>query len=463
MKNWRVAGRTGLLCRRQRLRIPVEVSKTLPPSRSGAGLLLKSSRSPRLLIFLTIFIDLLGFGIIIPVLPYISSEYAQGPNTGLLVGLMMSSFSLLQMIFSPIWGRLSDRIGRRPIILLGLAGSAIAYTWFALARNYEMLLLSRVFAGICGANIAAAQAYIADVTPAEGRTKAMGLVGMAFGLGFAIGPALGAGAMFYGGNAWPDIAPQTFPGVVAGIICGLNFLWAAAALPESLPKEKRGRVAHVQRFATIGQIRDTLASPILGPLVVLFFIVTFAFSNLEMAFVLYAKAEPPVGLGLSIRGVYGVFIYIGLTLAFMYGYVVRKVSGRVLDTRLVIVGIASQAIGLALLPTVPAMWMLLLAMGILSFGQGFSNPPLLSLISRATPADRQGAIMGVTQSAGSLARILGPAFAGLVIDFTDLRWPFWAAAVIMAVAVVLAQASHARIARTPGALSQDEPAAAPMH
>lgn len=424
---------------------------------------MKSPRSPRVLIFLTIFIDLLGFGIIIPVLPYIASEYAQGPNTGLLVALMMSSFSLLQMIFSPIWGRLSDRVGRRPVILVGLAGSCIAYTWFALARNYEMLLISRIFAGICGANLAAAQAYIADVTPAEGRTKAMGLVGMAFGLGFAIGPALGAGAMYYGAGFWPDVAPQTFPGVIAGIICGANFLWATVGLPESLPKEKRGREAHVQRFATLGQIRETLTNPIVGPLVILFFIVTFAFSNLEMAFVLYAKAEPPIGLGLSIRGVYGVFIYIGLTLAFMYGYVVRKVSGRAPDTLLVVIGTASQVLGLALLPTVPAMWMLLLAMGVLSFGQGFSNPPLLSLISRATSPERQGAIMGVTQSASSLARILGPAFAGLVIDVTDLRWPFWAAAVIMAVAVVLAQASRSRIARTPNALREEEAAEAAAH
>jgi DHA1 family tetracycline resistance protein-like MFS transporter len=142
---------------------------------------------------------------------------------------------------------------------------------------------------------------------------------------------------------------------------------------------------------------------------------------------------------------------------------VRKTSGRVPDTLLIVIGTASQVVGLALLPTVPAMWMLLLAMGILSFGQGFSNPPLLSLISQATSPKRQGAIMGVTQSASSLARILGPAFAGLVIDATDLRWPFWAAAAIMAVAVVLAQASRARIARTPGALRQDEASAPAMH
>lgn len=413
--------------------------------------------SPRALIFFTIFIDLLGFGIVIPILPKIAHEAAGGNHPALMAGLMLSSYSFFQMIFSPIWGRLSDRIGRRPVIMVSLVGSVVAYTMFAFCRSYEMLLVSRMFAGICGANIAAAQAYIADVTEADKRTSAMGLIGMAFGLGFAFGPFLGAGAAGLGGALWPDIPVQTLPGVFAAVLCLADLIWVIRGLPESLPKEereKRTASAVSRRFATFGQLRHYLGHRTIGPMILLFFILTFAFSNLEMAFVLYA-ADKKDGLGLSTAQVYYVFMYIGILLAFVHGYVIRKASKKLSDSALVMSGIALQIVGFALIPLESTLSYLLIGMGILCFGQGICNPSLLSAISKATPDDRQGEVMGVTQWASSLARIIGPIFAGVLIEVLGFRWPFWAAGIIMIGALAVAFDARRRLG--PGEARKAEP------
>lgn len=406
------------------------------------------SRSPKLLIFLTVFVDLLGFGIVIPILPAIARSEASGPHAALLVGLMMSSFSLFQMIFAPIWGRLSDRVGRRPVIVVSLFGSVVAYTMFAFARSYEVLIISRIFAGICGANLAAAQAYLADVSKPEERTSAMGLIGMAFGLGFVGGPIIGAGASQLGEAIQPGLAAQTYPGIAAAAICLANLVWAVVGLPESLTPERRAEGEKTRRYATFSQVTEALRHRTIGPLILVFFLLTFAFSNLEMAFVLYAKDEID-GLGLSITQIYYLFIYLGLVLAFSNGYVVRKASKIVPESILVIVGASGQVAGLLLLPVFPTVANLLIAIGLISFGQGICNPSLLSLISKATPPERQGSIMGVTQSSASLARIIGPAFAGIIIGALDLRWPFWAGGLIMISAVALAIVSRKRILDSP--------------
>lgn len=419
------------------------------------------SRSPKLLIFLTIFIDLLGFGVIIPILSYIGEEYAAGPNKPILIGLMMSSFSLFQMIFAPFWGRLSDRVGRRPILLLSLFGSTVSYALFALADSYAVLLVSRVFAGICGANLTAAQAYIADVTDADQRTAGMGLVGMAFGLGFVFGPVIGAGAATFAASALPEWNAQTAPGLVAASLCLINLLWAARALPESLPPEKRGRGETPRRLATLNQMTRYLRHPLVGPLAGVFFLATFAFSGFEVSLSVYLKKTP--GLELETRGVYAVFIYVGLVLAFMHGYVVRRAVKFVPEAVLVGVGAALQGIGLAIVPIAPNLFFVLTGLAVLGMGQGVCVPSLLALVSRAADPSEQGRVMGVTQSASSLARILGPMFAmGLVRALNDpaamaedspiaadWRAPFFASGALMFAAVWMAFVTRARLLRRP--------------
>lgn len=413
------------------------------------------SRSPQVLIFLTIFIDLLGFGIVLPIASYIAEGYANPDHKQAMIGMLMASYSLMQVIFSPIWGRLSDKIGRRPILLMSLFGSVVSYSIFALASSYWMLLAGRTFAGIFAANITVAQAYMADVTPPEKRTGAMGMIGAAFGLGFAIGPVFGAVMARFGNSYYPDLPKQLFPGLTAAAICLLNFLWALRALPESLSAEVRGKVEPTRRLASFSEVGRSLGHPIVGPLVGVFFFATLGFANLEVALGLYAKLTP--ALKLDIEHVYDLFIFVGLFLAFMHGYVARKLVKFVPESTLVVVGAFTQAIGLMMFPAVASIPWILFVMAIIAFGQGICAPCLLALVSQATSATRQGAVLGVTQSASSFARIIGPLFAmGMwrlfskkELEGSGLSAPFVAGGIIMLVAVAMAVVTRRRLMETP--------------
>ncbi len=411
-------------------------------------------RSPRIVIFFTIFVDLLGFGIVVPLMAPIADNYvaADGMAGKLMIGALMASFSLCQMIFAPMWGRLSDRHGRRPILLLSLFGSTASYALFGLARNYETLLFARIFAGICGANLVAAQAYIADVTEPEKRTSAMGLIGMAFGLGFALGPVFGAGMSKVGEWFTPGVAAQTWPGLTAAAICGTNLLWAMFRLPESLPAEMRGKATgHAKRFASVREFAGSLVHQTVGPLVAVFFLSTLAFANMEVSLGLYVKRTDALGIDPEnvYNVIYGIFIYIGVLLAFMHGYVVRKMVKFIPETVLVIIGVLAQAVALLVFPLVPSLTCILIAMAILCFGQGISVPALLAVVSQSTTPDKQGHVMGVTQSASSLARILGPIVAMSLWGVLDLRLPFFVGSAIMVGAVAMAVVTRSRILAQP--------------
>ena len=395
--------------------------------------------SAKFLIFLTIFMDLLGFGIIIPILGPISSEYIPAAWAGRAVGMLMASYSLLQMLCSPFWGRLSDRYGRRPILLLSLFGSTASYLLFSFADSYSMLLVSRVLAGVCGANLAAAQAYISDITSEKDRTAGMGLVGIAFGLGFAFGPVLGG----VSSHAWHVFFPGQIhhmgPGLVATAICAVNFIWACFKLPESLPPERRGQV-HFRRFASTREALANLAHPAIGPLIILLFLVTFAFANMEVSFSIYAKKV----LLLREEGIYGLFIFLGLFMAFIQGYLIRKLVKVISEQVIMIVGVTLLTIGLFLLPLHATIVYVLATLTIIASGQGLCMPSVLSLISRSSSAQTQGNVMGTSQSASSLARILGPAIGGPIFDLGP-RWPFWTAAAIMAFAIVWSVLTRGRL------------------
>jgi len=376
--------------------------------------------SPLAVIFVTVFIDLLGFGIIIPLLPFYAESFGANAFT---VGLLGTVYSLMQFVFSPVWGRLSDRVGRRPIILIGLAGSCASYMVLALASSLALVFLGRIVGGIAGANIPTAQAYIADVTTPENRARGMGLVGAAFGLGFIFGPAIG-GILSHLGPA----APMW----VASVLCGLNLVAAAVLLPES-------RSARTERpgLGRIEALRRAFADRRLILLLSLYFIVTAAFSGFEATFALFLERR----FGFTVATIGYVFAFIGCTLALVQGVLVGRAVKRLGEARLIPVAIAVIAIGLGLVPlawTVPAM---LASVGTLAVGMGFNGPALSSMVSRLTHADDQGGMLGLASSLASLGRVVGPAWGGYLFDAFGVASPYLSGSAIMILAVGVALAS----------------------
>jgi MFS transporter, DHA1 family, tetracycline resistance protein len=371
--------------------------------------------SPLVIIFLTVFIDLLGFGIIIPLLPFYAKTFGA---SALVVGLLSTSFSLMQFLFAPVWGRLSDRFGRRPIILAGLMGSALSYLAFGLARSLPMLFAARILAGIAGANIPTAQAFIADSTPPENRAHGMGLVGAAFGLGFVFGPALGGFL-----SQWGYSAPAFF----ASALSLGNFLAALVLLPESLKPDQRGRTSVVGR---VELFRRAFARHGLPLVLCVFFLVMTAFAAFESMFALFAAAR--FGFGATTIGY--LFAWVGIVLSIVQGVLVGKVVPRVGEARVVPLAILLIACALTSVAVVPNVPTLALAIGLLAIGMGFNSPSMLSVISRlADPRDR-GSTFGISQSLASLARILGPIWGGFVFDRFGHTVPFISAGLLMLVA-----------------------------
>ncbi len=359
-------------------------------------------RSPSLLIiFLSVFIDLIGFGIVLPLLPVYSQQF--GAN-GFLIGCIIASFSLMQFLFSPWWGRLSDRIGRRPVILISNAGSAVSYALFAFASTMPgqaglwMLLVSRVFAGICGANLAVASAYIADITPPEKRTQKMGLIGMAFGFGFIFGPALGGLSFKYFGLPGP--------GCVAASICFANFLLGCFVLAES----RRPGAEPVRRPAGLHQWAEALRRPVVGSVIVVYFIATFCFACFESTFSLLVKDTYRFGPESAAY----LFTFAGLVSAFIQGGLIGRLNHRFGEKKLIVGSLLVVAVSLALLPWMTTLGGVLVVLGVFAASSGINRPPIFGLISQRTSADEQGAILGVAQGAASLGRIFGPIAANLL-------------------------------------------------
>ncbi|HXE80385.1 MAG TPA: MFS transporter, partial [Vicinamibacterales bacterium] len=339
--------------------------------------------SPLVIIFLTVFIDLLGFGIVIPLLPFYAGHFGA---SALAVGLLSTSFSVAQFVFAPFWGRLSDRIGRRPVILMGLAGSAASYALFAVAESLTMLVVARIMSGIAGANIPTAQAFIADVTPPDQRARGMGVLGAAFGLGFALGPAVGGFMSRWGYSA---------PGWFAAALSLAAFALALAVLPETLPPEARGTSRRPSRLESF---RMALARPQLPLVLAVYFLVLAAFSSFESMFALYGEYR----FGLTAASVGYVFTLVGVVLATIQGLLVGRVVRRTGERRLVPVAIVVLACGLALIPVSGSVPVLTLACLVIACGMGFHNPSILSVISQLADPRAQGGALGVSQALGSL-------------------------------------------------------------
>ncbi len=383
-----------------------------------------------LIIFITVFIDLIGFGIVLPLLPIYGKQFGA---SGFIIGAMIASYSAMQFLFAPVWGRLSDHIGRRPVLLVSTAGAAISYALFGFGSSLTgntaltVLLISRIFAGICGANITVAQAYIADITPPEKRSQKMGLIGMAFGLGFIFGPALGAlSYKAFGLSA---------PGYVAASLCTLNLIAAFFILPESW-KPSSEHVAARPRFA---QWMHTLAHPQVGLLVVVFFLSTFAFTCFETTLGLLVAKNFNLHISEDDQAktaVAWLFAYCGIVGAVVQGGAIGRAVKAMGEPKLITTSLFLVAISLALMPFVHGYgafawresftrtgwhWIeLLIILGILAIGSSLTRPPVFGLISILTPSHEQGAVIGVAQSAGSLARIAGPIFAAGLFDYSPV-------------------------------------------
>ncbi len=395
-----------------------------------------ASISPLVIIFVTVFIDLLGFGIIIPVLPFYAESFGA---SAFAIGLLGTSFSLMQFLFSPIWGRWSDRVGRKPIILVGLMGSCVSYLALALSTSLSLVFFARILGGIAGANIPTAQAYIADVTTPENRARGMGMVGAAFGLGFIFGPAIG--------GLLSRISPET-PMWFASALCLANFVAAWFLLPES-----RSANASTRGLGRMEAFRHALARPTLLLLLALYFIVTMAFSGFEATFALFSEAK----FGYTTSTIGFVFAFIGVVLALVQGVLVGKVVKIIPERRLIPLAILAIAIGIGLIPFVWSVPTLLGALGVLAVGMGFNNPSLSSMVSRLADPNDQGGILGLASSLSSLGRVVGPAWGGYLYDVYGMRTPYLSAAILMLIAFGM---SYVGLSAT-GAISQTPPPSRP--
>jgi len=387
--------------------------------------------SPLVIIFLTVFIDLVGFGMVLPVLPFYAEHYGA---TAYVIGLMATSYSFMQFLFAPLWGRLSDRVGRRPIIIMSLLGSAISLAWFGLATSLTGLFVSRMFAGTFAANIPTAQAYIADVTTSENRAKGMGLIGAAFGLGFIFGPSLGGLLSPYGFSV---------PSFVAAGLALANCVSAFFLLPESRRRqavESSQEHANQSRF-NLRNLKVAFSHSLLRMFIILFFLLTFAFANMETTFALLT--ERLMNYGARENGY--LFTYIGVLAAVVQGGLLGVLVRKFGESRLATMGLVLLLIGFATLPYIHQLYSLLLSIAAIAVGYGVAQPSINSLISRHTDEDMQGGVLGISQSFSSLARVLGPAWGGWVFDKYGVASPYLSGGIVLAGCVGLSVMAGMRL------------------
>lgn len=387
---------------------------------------------PLIIIFITVFIDLVGFGIVIPALPY----YVEGEAfraTPFQIGLLFASYSLMQFIFSPILGSLSDRVGRRPILFFSLLGSAVGYLLIGYAAALWMVFAGRIISGITGGNISTAQAYIADVTTRENRAKGMGLFGAMFGLGFIFGPAIGGILSRYGIGV---------PFLFAAALSLLNAILLYFILPESVHLKKDFAAKRRNRLA---ELFDALKDSRFGTLTAVYFFLVTSFSIMTYAFVLYTIER----FGYTAEQNGYLFAFIGILAVVFQGGMFSRLAEKFGEEKLTVIGCLVMAASLFAIPFVTpqvgGLGGLLLTVALLAVGNSMASPALTSLASKISSDAEQGKSLGVMQSGASLARAIGPALGGVLLnnaldqvdDFT-IRRTFWTAAAIMIIAVATA-------------------------
>lgn len=370
------------------------------------------NKSALALIFLTVFIDLLGFGILIPILPSFSVKVLKIDETE--IGITIAIYSLIQMLFNPILGKYSDKHGRKPVIVVCLLINAIGYLVFSFTHSYLMLIISRVIAGIGGSSIAVAQAYIADVTTKDNRSKGMGLIGSAFGLGFVFGPLIGGLLSNYG---------YAVTGFVAAGFSLIAFTLTIIYLPESLNSKENAEISKPsqgRKLLDIEGMKRILKKPDLALLIMLFFILTFSFANIYGTFAL---------LGLKVYGftdmqngyMYGIT---GITQAIIQGGLIGRINKLFSKRKILTSGLFMMTIALAMVPYGQTFLGLAIVSIVLSFGSGIFQPTILSLISEVSSEAEQGITLGLNQSLSAFARVLGPLWGGFAFEYLGYPFPF---------------------------------------
>lgn len=374
-------------------------------------------RKPLVVIFAVVFLDLLGFGIVIPILPYYAKSYGANAAT---LGWLMTSYSLMQFFFAPLWGRLSDRIGRRPVLLGSMAGSAVAMLVLGWAPSLLWLFVGRILAGIAAANISTATAYITDVTSEEDRARGMGLIGAAFGLGFIFGPAFG-GLLSDFGFGVPMFAAASLA------IGNIAFAWFALEEPPRAPGREASPTVH--RFDPLA-IRTAFGDTRTRAAVILFFLVTVAFTQMEVALAFFVAARH----GFDAQRTGWLLAMMGVVMVVVQGGLIGRLSRWAGENVLIVAGTLTMALALFLVGSSVHLWPLYVGLALLALGNGLTNPSLSTLASRGASAESRGSTMGVYQSAGSLARVVGPLLAGYTYDHFGIGRPFLVAAGLMALA-----------------------------
>ena len=375
------------------------------------------NRSALAILFIIVFIDLLGFGMVIPVMPLYAERLGASEAW---VGLLSAGYSLMQFVFAPIWGRLSDRVGRRPVLLVSIAMTAVAFAMYGAAASFAVLLVSRLFAGAATANIAIARAFVADVTPPEGRAKGMGIIGAAFGLGFVLGPALGGFLTEFS---------LSLPPYIAAGLAAANGVAAFFVLPEPEQRAVRDQ-ARRGRFAAF--LRE-MQRPGIRRLIWIYALTVFAFSAMEATYALLVTKR----YALDLKHADYLFAYIGVLVVIVQGGLIGRLTRAYGEKKLLVAGLVLQALALAMLPFAASTIGLVVATAPLAVGSGLSQPSLASLLSRLARADDQGGTLGIGESAGAIGRVVGPVSGTWTFKNFSMAFPYVGAAALMGVGAVI--------------------------
>ena len=371
---------------------------------------------PLLIIFLTIFVNLVGFGIIIPLLPFYAQTFGASP---LVIGLLFAVFSLCQLIAAPALGDLSDRYGRRPILVFSLAGTVISFVMLALAHSVTMLFVARIVDGLSGGNISTARAYVADVTEPKDRARAYGLIGAAFGMGFIFGPALSGvlAHISYTAPIWAAAA-------LTLVATAMAWLW----LPETAHRTQAGTGNPFRYLPAL------LERPIVRRMLIADFTYWFAFAVFQTTFALFVARR--FGFDAPKTGYF--FAGFGVLGAVIQGGCIRPIVGRLGDRRTFMLGLVFSAVGLAACAVAPSVWALTIALVPLAFGIGFGHPTMSSLVSLVARADEQGRVQGAAGAAESLGRTMGPVWGNASLESFGESTPYLSAAAILLITLLIA-------------------------